>query len=215
MERGKLLKDTIYKQISEKRKELSRLVTLNGIEDHQVLKCSQELDTLIYQIQVQKKKNKRQYVTINMDARLNFKKSITEKNDRYNIEILNRLDLFFQLFNNKKELVFLTKVDSETSFSYILANQPAKALYGISGRAFGEPMETILLEEKYLKMVEKYNKAIKFKEPITYFEIPSTSEKNTIQLVDYSKSTITPVFNQDNLCTHVLSITSLNPSQPE
>ncbi|NWQ44413.1 aspartyl-phosphate phosphatase Spo0E family protein [Bacillus sp. EB106-08-02-XG196] len=40
------------KQIKMKRNELLILVEKNGLNDSKVLKCSQELDLLIYQIQL-------------------------------------------------------------------------------------------------------------------------------------------------------------------
>ena len=52
--------------------------------------------------------------------------------EKFNLEMLNRLDLFFQLFNNITDLVFLAKVNSDKSFSYVLLNKPAKDIYGLT-----------------------------------------------------------------------------------
>lgn len=43
--------EKIMRRIHEKKNELGTLVRLYGISDYQVLRCSQELDRLIYQIQ--------------------------------------------------------------------------------------------------------------------------------------------------------------------
>nr|WP_263323110.1 aspartyl-phosphate phosphatase Spo0E family protein [Neobacillus sp. Marseille-Q6967] len=43
---------SIHKQIRKKRKKLLILIEKNGLNDRRVLKCSQELDVLIYQIQL-------------------------------------------------------------------------------------------------------------------------------------------------------------------
>ncbi|KGM45499.1 aspartyl-phosphate phosphatase Spo0E family protein [Neobacillus niacini] len=42
---------SMQKQIMLKRKELVSLTAKNGLKDSTVLKCSQELDLLIYQVQ--------------------------------------------------------------------------------------------------------------------------------------------------------------------
>jgi hypothetical protein len=39
-------------RIREKKKELQKLVSLNGFTNSKVLRCSQELDVLIYQMQL-------------------------------------------------------------------------------------------------------------------------------------------------------------------
>jgi hypothetical protein len=46
------LKVSMGKQIKRKRNELLLLVEKNGLNDSKVLKCSQELDLLIYQVQL-------------------------------------------------------------------------------------------------------------------------------------------------------------------
>ena len=45
-------KEMIGARIREKKKELEILVSLNGFTNNQVVKCSQELDKLIYNIQI-------------------------------------------------------------------------------------------------------------------------------------------------------------------
>jgi len=45
------IEDKLGTKLMEKQKELLDLVSLNGLSNKQVLKCSQELDKLIYQIQ--------------------------------------------------------------------------------------------------------------------------------------------------------------------
>jgi hypothetical protein len=46
------LKITIENQINIKRNEMLGLAVKKGFGDHDVLKCSQELDVLIYQLMV-------------------------------------------------------------------------------------------------------------------------------------------------------------------
>ena len=59
--------------------------------------------------------------------------------DHYNLEVLHNIDLFFQLFNNMSDLVYLTKVDNDDKFSYVLANKPAMEFSGLTAESFGNP----------------------------------------------------------------------------
>jgi diguanylate cyclase (GGDEF)-like protein/PAS domain S-box-containing protein len=133
--------------------------------------------------------------------------------EKFNLEILNRIDLFFQLFNNMTDLVFLTKVENGT-YSYVLANKPAMALVGISDEAFGKPINEVLPKKAYQLIESKYKEAMEKKKPIKYEDkitVPPalTNGKNykysPNQLI-YWESTITPVFNQNGDCTHMLAI---------
>ncbi|HEY2419922.1 MAG TPA: aspartyl-phosphate phosphatase Spo0E family protein [Neobacillus sp.] len=47
-----IVSSQILERIGEKKKELERLVSINGFTNSKVLRCSQELDVLIYQMQV-------------------------------------------------------------------------------------------------------------------------------------------------------------------
>ncbi|MEH7179567.1 diguanylate cyclase domain-containing protein [Neobacillus vireti] len=127
-----------------------------------------------------------------------------------NLEILNSHNLFFQLFNNMTDLVFLTKVNSDKSFSYVLLNKPAKDLYGLTNESFGKPIEEVLPEKAYLIIKEKYREAMEKKKPIIYedqVKISTLPQKFNYNLeLIYWESTITPVFNQDGECTHLLAI---------
>ncbi|MEH7114107.1 PAS domain-containing protein [Neobacillus niacini] len=130
--------------------------------------------------------------------------------EKFNLEMLNRLDLFFQLFNNMTDLVFLAKVNSDKSFSYVLLNKPAKDIYGLTNESFGKPIKEVLPENSYRIIKSKYQEAIEKRKPIIYEDMinvstPPQNINNSKELI-YWESTITPVFNQDGECTHLLSI---------
>nr|WP_263323108.1 PAS domain-containing protein [Neobacillus sp. Marseille-Q6967] len=134
--------------------------------------------------------------------------------DKSNLEILNRIDLFFELFNNMRDLVFLTKVDSAENFSYVLANRPAKDLCGLTDESFGKPLNEVLPQKAYELIKSKYKDAMRKKEPITYEDqliVPPSwanleNYKYSPNQIIYWESTITPVFNQHEACTHFLAI---------
>jgi diguanylate cyclase (GGDEF)-like protein/PAS domain S-box-containing protein len=128
--------------------------------------------------------------------------------EKYSLEILNRPDLFYQLINNMTDLVFLTKVNHDKSLSYVILNKPAKDLYGLTNESFGRPIEEVLPSNAYHIIKRKYEEAIEKKEPIKYEDMVSVSPlpQNNIHGIIYWESTITPVFNQDGVCTHLLAI---------
>jgi diguanylate cyclase (GGDEF)-like protein/PAS domain S-box-containing protein len=118
--------------------------------------------------------------------------------------------LFFKLFNNMSDLVFLTQVEDGDKFSYVLANKPAKDLWGLTEESFGKRIEEVLPEEVFRVVESVYKEAVRQKEPITYVEkleaAPTQLKcKNNNSFV-YWESTITPVFNQDGVCTHLLAV---------
>jgi diguanylate cyclase (GGDEF)-like protein/PAS domain S-box-containing protein len=134
--------------------------------------------------------------------------------DKYNLEVLNKIDLFFKLFNNMSDLVYLTKVENNGRFSYVVANEPAQFFSGLTANSFDKPLEEVLPEEVFKIIEVKYKQAIAVREPITYEDKivvpPSYSNRSNNkyapgQLV-YWESTITPVCNQNEECTHLLAV---------
>jgi diguanylate cyclase (GGDEF)-like protein/PAS domain S-box-containing protein len=128
--------------------------------------------------------------------------------EKYSLEILKRPDLFYQLINNMTDLVFLTKVNPDKSLSYVVLNKPAKDLYGLTNESFGKRIEEVLPEKAYQIIKRKYEEAMEQKKPIKYEDMVSVSPllKNNNHGIIYWESTITPVFNQDGECTHLLAI---------
>ncbi|WP_251551985.1 hypothetical protein [Neobacillus muris] len=99
-------------------------------------------------------------------------------NEIYNIKELNQIDLFFGLFNSISDLVYLTKVEKGNELRYVLANKPARELWGAADEdLFGEPLKKIMAQEIYKTVEVNYFKAIKKKEPITYVEKVPVTEK--------------------------------------
>ena len=128
--------------------------------------------------------------------------------EKYSLEILNRPDLFYQLINNMTDLVFLTKVNPDKSLSYVILNKPAKDLYGLTNESFGKPIQKVLPTNAYHIVKSKYEEAMEKKKPIKYEDMVTVSHhpQNNNNEVIYWESTITPVFNQDGECTHLLAI---------
>ena len=128
--------------------------------------------------------------------------------EKYSLEILNRPDLFYQLINNMTDLVYLTKVNSDKTFSYVLLNKPAKDLYGLTNESLGKRIEEVLPKNAYQIIKRKYEEAMEMKKSIKYEDMVSVVPlpQNNNKGIIYWESTITPVFNQDGECTHLLAI---------
>jgi diguanylate cyclase (GGDEF)-like protein/PAS domain S-box-containing protein len=133
--------------------------------------------------------------------------------DQYNIEVLNKIELFFQLFNDMSDLVYLTKVENDNKLSYVLANKPAMKFSGLTSESFGKSINEVLPIEASQIIETKYREAIALKEPITYEDkivlrplVNIQNYKYAPNQIVYWESTITPVFNQDGLCTHLLAV---------
>ncbi|MEH7076499.1 diguanylate cyclase domain-containing protein [Neobacillus drentensis] len=134
--------------------------------------------------------------------------------DKYNLEVLNKIDLFFQLFDDMSDLVYLTKVEKDGQFSYVLANEPAKIFSGLTNQSFNKPLGEVLPEVVFKIIETKYKQAIVERRPITYEDmivVPQNHPKRPQYKyvpgqVVYWESEITPVFNQDGVCTHLLAV---------
>jgi len=134
--------------------------------------------------------------------------------DKNNLESLIKIDLFFQLFNGMSDLVYLTKVGKDGQFSYVLANEPAQYFSGLTSKSFGKPLEEVLPEEVFHIIEEKYKQAITTKATITYEDRivvpPSYSNRLNNKYAPgqfvYWESTITPLCNQEEECTHLLAV---------
>ena len=127
--------------------------------------------------------------------------------NRDNLDFLNR-DLFFKLFNNMSDLVYLTKVEDDDQFIYILANEPAKSFSRLTSHANGKPLREVLPPEVYTNIEEKYLQVLSTKKPVKYEDkiVLPTPLNHTNNHVVYWESTVTPVINQEGQFTHLLAV---------
>jgi diguanylate cyclase (GGDEF)-like protein/PAS domain S-box-containing protein len=129
-----------------------------------------------------------------------------------NMDFLKNIDLFLKIFNNISDMVYLTKVEGEGQFSYLLANESAKRFVGLTEESFGKQLEEILPKNVTELIIHKYEEAIRTKGLISYEEkmrLPSTinNEKYTPYQYVYWESNITPIFDQEEgNCTHIIAI---------
>ncbi|WP_160725418.1 sensor domain-containing protein [Bacillus sp. USDA818B3_A] len=124
-----------------------------------------------------------------------------------NLDFLNK-DLFFKLFNNMSDLVYLTKVRDDSQFTYVLANEPAKKFSRITSEAYGKPVSEVLPPEVYQVIKDKYFQVLSTKKPVKYEDkfILATPRDHSNNHIVYWESTVTPVVNQEGECTHLLAV---------
>ncbi|MCM3764002.1 sensor domain-containing diguanylate cyclase [Neobacillus niacini] len=124
---------------------------------------------------------------------------------------LNGNHLFFKLFNDMSDLVYLTKVGEDQSLSYELANESAMEFSGLTVESFGKPLQEVL-PEKVFKVIEgEYQEAMAKGEPITYedsVEAPPGFKhyKSSANQHVYWESQITPIFDKAGNCSYLLAV---------
>jgi diguanylate cyclase (GGDEF)-like protein/PAS domain S-box-containing protein len=121
---------------------------------------------------------------------------------------IDYITLFFQIFNNMSDMVFLSKVEDSGDFTYVIINERAKEYLGLTSDYSGQQIKDVLPDERWKLIYEKYMEAIEVNGPITYTEklkglpLKNRHESDTV----YWETTVTPVTNDEGKCTHVLSI---------
>ncbi|MGD8189720.1 sensor domain-containing protein [Brevibacillus ginsengisoli] len=100
------------------------------------------------------------------------------------------------------DIVFLMTVEEGSRFRYCLVNQAGLDFSGLTENAYGKLIEDVYETEMAEFLTNKYRQAVLAKEPIFY--------EDYVELPDGSlsgESVLTPIFNEQGVCTHVISIT--------
>lgn len=131
--------------------------------------------------------------------------------DLFKIKELNENNLFFKLFNDMSDLVYLTKVGKDNTLSYELANEPAMKLTGLTMDSYGRPLQEVLPENLYKLIEGKYHEAMTKGEPITYedkVEMPPNLKhhKSYANKLVYWESKITPILDNEGKCSYLLAV---------
>ncbi|MEK4029949.1 PAS domain S-box protein [Pseudobacillus sp. FSL P4-0506] len=133
--------------------------------------------------------------------------------NEFTYELVNHFDLFIHIFNSMSDLVFLVQVNQGKDFRYLFANAAANRLIGIDETAYGHALDEFLPPETLALVTEKYKEAIKKKVPITYeeelnwpFNNNRKSQSINKDRKGYFESTVTPLFDDQGKCTHLLAI---------
>ncbi|HHW68188.1 MAG: hypothetical protein PWP07_1431 [Epulopiscium sp.] len=122
--------------------------------------------------------------------------------------IFNHIDWYLNIFNNISDFIFLIKVNDDDDFRYSFINKAAKQYTGLTEDAIGRTVHDMLPKILADSIIHQYKYAIAQKHCITYedhgfFEsFDSDSDEN----YKYFESKITPLFNNEGICTHIIAI---------
>jgi diguanylate cyclase (GGDEF)-like protein/PAS domain S-box-containing protein len=121
---------------------------------------------------------------------------------KINFHLLSNIDLFLKIFNNLTDLVYLIEVDGDGHYRYLLANEPAKKFVGLPDTAFGKLIDDYLPKKVADFIKQKYLEAIEAKGTISYED----KMEITLNHPTYWESKITPIYNTEGDCTHLLVV---------
>jgi len=110
--------------------------------------------------------------------------------------------LYRTLMDGIKEMLFVVNVEGNGDFTYEFVNQEAMVRTGLGEEDYGQPIRLVQEEELASFLYEQYSKTVKEKEQIIYEDsyISSSGERY------YSKTRLTPLFDDKNQCTHIVGL---------
>ncbi|MBM6616649.1 sensor domain-containing protein [Bacillus suaedaesalsae] len=132
--------------------------------------------------------------------------------DNFNIELFKKFDIFIKIFNSIYDMVYITKVEEDGHFSYLLANDAAKRFIGLTEESFGKRLDEIMPKGAAQIISKKYQQAIEMKNEISYEEKMNVPPHITNHVkyapndIVYWESSITPIFDDNGSCTHLFAI---------
>lgn len=106
-------------------------------------------------------------------------------------------NILTSLFQQMSDMFFLMSVEDGGKFRYVLMNAAAMRTAGLTEDAYGKLIDDVYPKEKASLLNSMYQLAVTKGEP-THF----TTEGNVI-----GESILTPVFDNDGVCTHVFAVT--------
>lgn len=118
------------------------------------------------------------------------------------MSIANRLLLEQVLMDGIKDLVFIMRVTENHTFIYDFLNRTAMEKTGLTESILGKSLNGVLSDGKADFLLKQYIKAAENRQSFSYEDsyISYSGE------LHYSKTILTPLFDQKNKCTHILAV---------
>jgi diguanylate cyclase (GGDEF)-like protein/PAS domain S-box-containing protein len=110
-------------------------------------------------------------------------------------------EIYPYLFNQTSDMVILLSVEDHMTFRYILVNDKALSLLRWSENIYGKTLNEVLPKDKVDIVLERYKKVLDSKTSLSY--------KEQIRLKDghaVGEAMLTPLFDDANNCTHILTV---------
>lgn len=104
-------------------------------------------------------------------------------------------------FDAIQDMVFFMEVEGER-FRYKEFNAEARKLFSYPDNAIGKFIEDVLPPEIASHLNEKYRIVARTKQPLTYEDTNLLASEKFV-----AETTLTPIFNADGVCTHIVAVT--------
>lgn len=127
---------------------------------------------------------------------------------QYNASILLRT------FDKISDYVFFMEVDG-SAYRYVFVNEPAKRAINWSDADIGKQIDELVPAETAALITTYYDEAIRTKKSVVYedYRLADSFYTDTVEANDvltlplhYFESEVTPIFNDDGICTHIVSV---------
>src|SRR5690625_572648 len=106
------------------------------------------------------------------------------------------------LMDGFTDMVFIVRVGKDEDFYYDFLNRVEMDHTGLDENVIGKSLQEVYTGEMAISLQEQYKKVITILDSVTYKDdyISPNGKKR------YSKVKLTPFFNQNNVCTHIVAV---------
>ncbi|WP_215146281.1 sensor domain-containing diguanylate cyclase [Exiguobacterium qingdaonense] len=127
---------------------------------------------------------------------------------QYNASIL------LKTFDKISDYVFLMEVNG-SAYRYVFVNEPGKRAINWSDADIGKRIDELVPAETANLITKYYDEAIKMKKSVIYedYRLADSFYTDTVEADDvltlplhYFESEVTPIFNDEGTCTHIVSV---------
>ncbi|WP_114165018.1 PAS domain S-box protein [Exiguobacterium sp. TNDT2] len=121
--------------------------------------------------------------------------------------------VLLRTFDKISDFVFFMEVDGST-YRYIFVNEPGKQAIGWTDADIGKRVEDMVPPETAALVIQHYNEAIQERKSIVFEDYRLAEPACTTHLlsheirlpIHYYESEVTPIFNEADACTHIISV---------
>ncbi|WP_072891273.1 sensor domain-containing protein [Ornithinibacillus halophilus] len=106
------------------------------------------------------------------------------------------------LLNGIKDMIYVMEVRNG-QYIYSFINQAVREFAGFSDDILGKTIQEVVSEEKWLFLLEKYDTVLLQKDSLVFEDYYPSPMGET----RYAENTLTPIFNEDQECTHIVAVT--------
>jgi diguanylate cyclase (GGDEF)-like protein/PAS domain S-box-containing protein len=113
------------------------------------------------------------------------------------------------IFDSITDMIFLIAVEDDCTFRYINANEAAVSGSSLPNDFRGKTIQEVMPKDSADTITEKYKEAIELKQKLSYEAKITIPMQNVINkyISRYFESRVTPVFEDDGSCKHIIAIT--------